>query len=500
VTSTVANLLSRHGPSLSSELAINLTNDGVSPAAARKRIERAGPPVRKLAYVKFPHNERFIFLDEQFKTDRFWRAILAAFQKRESAYGLAINALLARDGVIPEKLFSTISGSPVRMKGQISSEAVVRGLLNTELISRTPHPEWGSVLSTSTPLLLPGQSLHPGLSRARLIAEDLLLIGLREWVRRLGLASFNKVKLRNAAKDQPGFGQFTWDLTAPSYLPPISRAINGRVTPGFITADVLLHRDVSEDQLKPFVRKVRVMRSQPKTSPFLAMFVADRFERGAFELAKKNGVMPATVENIFGQEIASALNEMVVALSNAAAIATGNPDTLHKLFSKLEAIKGADLNVKGALFELVVARTLAVSGFSIQGMNYPVTNSEYGMAEIDVFGVLKGDIRVVECKGYLRNRVTLVQARDWVTKRIPTIVDHLRSQKVYRDKDISIEYWSVSGFELDASEYLNTVSQRTKKYSISFRDASGIESEIEETGDVYLTGVFKQHYRDYLMR
>jgi hypothetical protein len=498
VTRSTSQLLAARGPCLSSELAKDLVRSGLSPAAARKRIQRSGSGVRRLAFINFPHNDQFLYLSSQFKTEQFWRELLRVLNLTESAYGLALNALLARGGAVPRSHFDIICGSPTRMKGQLGSNSVLSGLTGTDLLEAVPHQEFGELVTCSNSLYLADNIQKPGATRARLIAEDLLLVAFSEWVRRLGLGSFSKVQVRKGVGQQPTFGQFAWDLTAPSYVPPLSKRSGEKVIPGFVVGDVLLSREILVQDVKPFLKKVNVMRAQPRTAQFLAIFVADRYNPDAFELAKKSGIVPATVDNLFGREVATGLSEMINALTNVAAILSADPGTIDRLFSKLDAIKGADLNVKGALFELIAARTLSLSGYSIQVLNDLVTNSEYGAAEIDVLATLKQEVLAVECKGYLRNRVTLAQAMDWVNKRVPNIYASLKSQKIYRERDVRFEFWSVSGFNPDAEAFILESSGRTKKYTMTIRNAEAIAQQIRETGDRHLQKLFREHYSDFL--
>ena len=52
------------------------------------------------------------------------------------------------------------------------------------------------------------------------LAEGALLDGVREWIRKLGVGSYNAVRIRGDNSDRD-VGPFKWDLTAPSYLAPM---------------------------------------------------------------------------------------------------------------------------------------------------------------------------------------------------------------------------------------------------------------------------------------
>ncbi|MBM9961047.1 hypothetical protein JTL80_34890, partial [Pseudomonas aeruginosa] len=55
---------------------------------------------------------------------------------------------------------------------------------------------------------------------ARLRVESMALNAVKEWVRRLGIGSWNKVEIRSEGAI-PTAGPNYWDLSAPSYLYPL---------------------------------------------------------------------------------------------------------------------------------------------------------------------------------------------------------------------------------------------------------------------------------------
>lgn len=488
-----------NGPSLSSEIAASLVAEGITASNARKLVQRSGPRVGRLHGIRFAHNDRFLFLLDDFLQPRFWDRLFESFDSKESAYGLALHAVRARNGFVPRGHFDIICGSPGKMKGQIGASNILNALVATKLVELESHVDLGQCVSLRPEVLANDRLAKPGAVRARMIAEDLLLSGLKEWIRNTALGSYEKIKLRSMERG-PDFGQFRWDLTAPSYVHPLSRFNRSKsaVKPGFIVADVLLNDEISLPQLKPFLKKVAMMRAQRNTSPFLGMFIASRYTRSAFEAGRKAGILIATVESFFGHEMASALIDLMGILTNAAQAINSDPALIEKLFSKLDALRGADLNVKGALFELLVARALNVNGFSIDAMNEPVRMSE-GLCEIDVLGRRGGEVLSVECKGYQKNLVTLDGVKQWCEKTVPWSYLHLSSQKLYKDKKVTFEYWTSTDFTSDASDYLTAESARHHKYSIKWKNRRQVEDTLRAIADPYVLKVWDSHYRPSLM-
>ena len=145
------------------------------------------------------------------------------------------------------------------------------------------------------------------------------------------------------------------DLTAPSYLSfMIRKKKDGSINPGFVVCDVLLGKAVDIHALRPFLNKCRTIRSLRNISSCMQIFVADGYSPDAFNLAKKQGVIPATTENLFGSEIGASLGELLSVLSTAAQHSV-DPNEFDRLFSKLSKIEGTSIQLRGALFEFIAA-------------------------------------------------------------------------------------------------------------------------------------------------
>src|SRR5689334_1022999 len=122
---TVMQLLEKHGPLAAGDLQTHLSHKGLSRVAARQRISRARGNVQRFKMMPLPKREHFLFITKQFNTERFWRALLNAHTSRKSAYGVALQSILARGGIIPLKHFQIISGSPLRLRKHVGSETLL---------------------------------------------------------------------------------------------------------------------------------------------------------------------------------------------------------------------------------------------------------------------------------------------------------------------------------------------------------------------------------------
>jgi hypothetical protein len=494
----IESYLSENGPALSSAVARYLQSRGLSEANSRKAIQRAGPDVFKLNKIRFKHNDQFLYRPAEYRGERFYQNLLAAFDEKESAYGLAVNSMLARDGLVAKPYFDIISGSPVAMKKQISSGTVLERLKDIGMVELVNHADVGECVALAPVFADVARLLKPSAFRSRLVAEDILLSGLKEWIRNLGLGSYGKVQIRSL-RDQPQFGQFKWDVSAPSYIRPLVRydQASSKPKPGFIVADVLLGQDVSSKHLRYFLKKTALMRSQRTAAPFLSFFIGERFTKDAFEAGRNAGLVVATTETLFGREVASGLSELIQVLNNAAASVSANPDLVDKLFSKLDALRGVEINVRGALFELLFARCLAKDGWHISSMNQQIKDPiSGGLAEIDILALRGNALMVCECRGYLKNEVPEDEIKTWITSRIPRIRNFLLQQENFKHSEMQFQFCTTSRFKPEALDLLKSHASEVKKtkYTVQWMERPALQSYISSLNDQHLIKLLQQYY------
>jgi len=489
---SVDRLLQKYGPNLSSFIARHLSEDnGISKDYARKIIQRSRTNVLALKDVRFPRNEQFLYLKEHYQSESFWRALLEAFDLTGSVYGLAVNSIIAREGIVPQAHFGIISGSPSRLTGHLSHEAVLRRLIEIGLLDLVDSATWGTCVTFGEHTPFDRGDFHT--LKARTIAEQIVLDALRDWTRNLGFGSYGKVALRGNP-EQPKFGQFDWDLTAPTYLHPFVRHGEGvRSSPGFFVADVLLGKSLTQEQVRYFVNKVTIMRRQRKTRPFMGLLVADYFTPEAFKMGKTEGLIFTTPDVLFGTGISAALRELIQVLKNAAAVAVKQPDVIQDLFAKLGNLEGAALNLRGPLFEMILGYCFRREGSIDIGVS--VRDPKTGdLAEIDVLVKASTMVRVCECKGYSTNMVDVDEVKEWLAERVPRIRRYLLGENYFRKLPLQFEFWIPGEFTADALTYLKSRKHQTGKYKIDWKDGQALRRYVSELKEPYVLKILDEQY------
>ncbi len=222
-SNSILRLLARLGPSLTSDLALELRKSGISPAAARQRLSRLPEEVKTLFGLPFPKRARFIYLQDQFGTAEYWDALIEAVQSSNPAHAAALAGLQARGGIVPVSQFAIVSGAPLRQKRQLSSKTIMERLVSVSLLSRDQVMSLGECVSLGTSGLLGDVAITS--LRARLLTERVLLDGIKGWAGRMNLASPNTTQVRDR-DTTPQYATFAFDICGPSYLRPLRRLLN----------------------------------------------------------------------------------------------------------------------------------------------------------------------------------------------------------------------------------------------------------------------------------
>jgi hypothetical protein len=496
VTSAIESILEFEGPQLASVVKSRLLQKGFSDQAARQQISRVRGSVRRFTAITLPKRESFLYLDHQYSSSEFWRALLRALTEKKTAYGFALQGLIARGGILPLSYFDIVSGCPYRpAKKQLNTAFVLERLVNIGLLELVEIEGYGQCVTINANGRLIGTPDMSHMS-SLILVEEILAQGVKDWLRKLGLASYNATKARSL-RDLPDFGPFKWDISGPSYLFPLVKKSASGAKPGFIVADVFVEGELDVPQVQYFVKKCRMARIHKNQSPFMAILVAERFTNEAFTLGKQEGLLFTTPENLFGTAIAGALKNLLDTLHNAAAVAAKNPAKIEQLFSSLSSIEGASGNLRGALFNMIVGHLVLNDREGSIDIGKKVSDPEDSRrrAEIDVLNVRRNslELAVYECKGWL-SPIDKETVEEWLTKKVPLIYKALRAQARFRNSKFQFEIWTSSYFKPDAQEYLEARRKDTKKYEIGWKCGPEILEYSQNIRLAPISEMLNEHY------
>ena len=492
----IEDYLLKHGGAPSSEIIKFLEAKGNSYANARKKLSRASSKVMKLNNLNFRHNAKFYYLEEKWNSREYWNALLKAMRDNNSVYATALDGIQAKGGSIPKNLFPIISGSPTKQKGHVSAKSSLERLMAIQAIKSYDTIEFGECLYP-TPFILENSSrnnLH-----ARLVVEHIQLLAIQDWLKKLGLASYNKIEIRNPQSSKPPTISTTcWDLVGPSYLHPLASRANSKLKPGFVACDLFVENITSVHQIEYVIKKVRALSALKNVAPIMPIVVASNFEKDAFNKLKSEGIIAATLENLFGRETEKAFRSLLMALTNAATVATKKPELIYDLFTKLGAIEGAAEHLRGDLFEMIVGHLVhAREGYNIDIGEIVIDHETRQEREIDVRGVRgKELVWHCECKSHQPDYlVTLPEVKTWLTDKVPVIYSiEKKSRSDWNNHKFKFEFWTCGQFACDAQSYLKTQKRRIKKYEIDWKDGEEVRKYAKEANVRSICKTLDEHY------
>ena len=486
----IQKYLSKHGPSRSSLVAEFLIASGMTAVAARQRISRVKPPVYRFPIPMLPKREAFLYLKEDRNSERFWDNFMRDLRATGSVFGIAIDGMIARGGLIKKNDFSVISSAPViPVAKQLSVEVVAKRLISADFMQEVNHD---NVAHYELPISL--ASTSPEGLRVRELIERVLLDAMREWARNIGLVSFDSARLRGEPNLEP-ISSFAFDFTGASYLLPL-RGEAGK--PGFVVADVFAEGRLGVNEVRYFIRKATALKSTRKDIGVLSIIVADEFSGEALTAGHADGVLMATPKDLFGKRVGDAITSLMKVLKNAAAYASSNPEQLMFLMDNLLEIEGRNGNLRGVLFELMAGYLARLDATSID-MNKMAKDPKTGKtAEIDVRKVFhKSIVTAIECKGKEPGGVlTISEVKKWLEK-IPTIRAHLCNQDRFREAEHRFEIWTSGAIEAEALSLLQDEKVKRTKAPIDWKDGQAVLKLATEAKAKSAADALKQHFMNH---
>ncbi len=429
---SVDELLSIHGPMLTSDISAIYRDQGLSATAARQRVRRRSDAVKTLHGLPFPKNAKFLYLEGEFGNRKFYDALIKKLQETSPAYSSAISGLSSRQGICLRQNWNIVSGSPVLQKGHIASEKILDRLKKVKIFSEESIAGVGDCITFSEQLI----PINYAEFRARLTLEHILLETVKNWSIRMGFSSIKAIAIRNGTT-LPKFSTHCFDIVGPSYLHSLTKKNTSQLQCGFFVVDIIWHDKLTKTHVAGFLRKISTLSSLRNLGRFQSMLVSNGFTMDALMLCRSKGVMTVTPDTLLGHDVAHALIELLNTLSRAAGFAIRNPEKIQTIFDRLSIIEGLSGNLRGAFFEMIVGNMVKVINAGSIDIGEIVTdNSSSKKAEIDVRLIKSDAIICYECKGYASHlQVTLGDVKYWLEKQVPIIRASQQYEQRFNNKD-----------------------------------------------------------------
>ncbi|WP_437228898.1 hypothetical protein SH661x_001144 [Planctomicrobium sp. SH661] len=365
----VESFLKENGPTVSADLANGLVAMGVAgnAPAARKMMQRATcRTIQSTDPVRF--DKSYLYYLESHKGKLYAQAVRKLLPSKPSFHRI-YKTILSNKGWITEGQIGKASGclpkaSKSTAGGRLPLEAVVDQLMKLKLIEKVAGEDelfrigmqFGSV-GLSRPAF-----------RRKLELEQRLLVMLRDWVRNCFLIAYDKHSMRKAETCATGFNDTLWDLHGPTYFGPFSefKPLRRSVQSGsFIAAEILGFRPFSSVDAEATRERVEGIGHRWKSISLVPLVVAPAYSKEAWKMLREAGVIAATFKDVFGPNI----DELIRRFSMAIEAGEPTEENLCNIEKALAITHGTVIdegllgNLKGALFELLVAMGFRASGF-----------------------------------------------------------------------------------------------------------------------------------------
>lgn len=491
----LADTLKTLGPCLSTDLTDYLvTHLGLSQQAARQRVSRGGLRVKRLAHLPFGRGVKFLYHEDDFASPLYWENLYKAIFTVNGPYARALGAVQAR-GAVPLEHFKGSCGAPIAQKKQISARTLLDRMVSANVLVEKPLPGLGLCVMTKETYERYQNQLDKlaAATRSRLIAENILLDSVREWLRRLAIVSFNTVRTRGP--DMPRVGTFNWDLTAPSYLTSVITRHKGEgIKPGYVVCDILLIDHAQLKHVEPFLHKVRSLNALKNIGRTMFILVAHSYDEEAFRALRSAGIMPATPKSLFGEDIATGFRELIQTLKEAAK-GVVDPVKFDQLFSTFGKLEGAVGNMRGAFFELLVAEVVRKTAAGQVKLN-KICKGADGDAEVDVYHLNEGiTAQMIECKGVAPDTFVDDEAVGlWLSTRITRVRHHLQSLG-WSDPLPRFELWTSGALSTQAHARVEkTRLANAKKFELLVVEGDALRALVKGLNDKALLNTFEQHF------
>ena len=461
----------------------------ISAQAARQRLSRAYTPVERYPRRLLPKGEAFFYLRDQRNTERFWVNLLRDLRETGAVYACAIDGLEARGGLVPVDEFDMVSGAPIALKKQISSQQTAGELVDLRVMEKRMVDGFGYCFAANPKAII--RPLESGHIKARRLAEAVMLDGLRQWAWKNGIGTRDTIAIRG--ENHPlQVGQFKWDMTGPCYLLPLRRE---RFAHGFVVADVFADAELDAYQIRYFIRKAQMYQKTSNSGALFPILMAEGFTREALTAGHKAGLLLTTTRNLFGEAVAKALADLVSTLKRIAGYASSDIRAISDLLGRLTEIEGRAGNMRGILFELMVARIASTAWDGRVHIGVRHTRREDGRsAELDVVCERARDVHVIECKGKIPGgTVSLGEVEDWIRK-LPVMRDYVDTRGDLRNHRQIYEFWTTGTFEQDALEKLQFEKAQRTKRPINWQEGTNVRQIVKSRGLKSIGEALDQHF------
>ena len=495
--------LKKHGPMASGVLSKALVSEGhaTTQENARKLIERSRKKGNVLSTRPIRFNRSFLyFLEEHRKNKRYAQAVKKALSDKPS-FNRVYKTVLANKGWItsgqigkasaclPTGDISNSGGRHQLLKvtSDLKSLGIIEEVPGKDFVYKIGH-EFGS----------------PKIRRAgfqyKIDLEQELLLQARDWLRNCYLLSYESHSYRPDATGVCSFNQSHWDLDGPIYFGPLTAHKELRrikTTEDYLVVEILGYRSFGKVDAESLMERYRniVSRWNNKIS-LTPVVIAPTYSREAWQTLRNAGVVPVTLQNVFGQNVNDVLKRIWAVLSakEVSIEQVSEIEKTLKIAQNTEFGGGIFSNLKGILFELIIALAWKAAGYDVTLRKIIKDYAQDESYEIDIVAVRGDECKLIECKGrHSEYRESKKDIERHFEKRCKVATDEYGWNVTEQYKKVEAVFITSGLLGDDANTYAN---KKKKSHGIACRvmTREKLLNWLEEKSQGSLVKIIKEYY------
>ena len=469
---TTEDYIKQKGPLLSSQLIKYYEDGSTGKDAIRKRLERLPKSIGRIRGF-FKDNQTFFYYKEQQFTERYFYALIESLKTSAKQHYCIINSLQYHKGYIKKDELASYSFSPIEnLKSHKNFSNVVRDLSRIGLIIEEED------YYTLSPNI--SSSNKSGYKAIEIVKKN-ILSHFYDLNRNIGFISYNGGNFNSE------FSKFQFSFTAPSYICGLSK-------PSFVLADIMIGGSNDEENINFFLTKINTIKKTHKKSNFIPYLITDSLSNEAFSKLKENGIVIGLIDKLFGREYKELMESLIDVITNISVILKKEPNKFIEIIKKFDKlIDGKTNNLRGDLFEFIVGY---YHSNLCQRIDIGKIYKDDGKKkEVDVYASYQDKIILCECKAY-KTPISLDIIEKWNEKIafIYKVIEKNRSFTSDKNRDIIFEFWSISGFSEEATQYLQEKKNNLKKYKIEFYKRDEILKKAKDSNANKITDIMNEYF------
>lgn len=502
-TPTVESLLEEIGPTPSGRLAQYLVDRQIakSQVGARKLIERAvrSKAINSTDPVRFDRAYLY-YLDSQ-RGKQYAHAVRQILPSKPTFCrvwkSLLLNKGWITSGQIGKHAECLANGIEKRSGGRLHLDTAINQLISLELIEQDgDEPAIFRIGS-----LFGRNELSRSAWIAKLEFEQRILSMFIGWICNCYSIAYVSKTFRASPLHAVDFNEAYWDGHAPVYFGPFSSSKpigKATLSQGFLVVDILSYREFTIVDAESMIARTASVGHRWKSNPLVPIVLSAGYSKDAWNRLRAAGIIAVTLENVLGPNISELIRRFSLAL------ATKSPDepSLKNIEDCLSLAEntivredGLISNLKGTMFELLVALGFRAAGFDVV-LQKKIKRLDTGQEfEVDILATKGDDVcKIVECKG---RHIKYAESRDDIKRhfidRCRSVADPLGLNVVNRYKIVEAIYITSGTFSDDAIEFAKQV-RTSSGVSCSLMARENLVDFLNKEGQSRLVAILKSYY------